>query len=119
MSFNRKQRQFFVHRLVASAYCDGYDPLLTVNHKDGNKLNNHYTNLEWVTRSENSLHAHANKLSNQIGSLHHSAKLRESDVLDIRRRIAAGETQYSLAKEYGVTKGQVAHIKTRRQWRHI
>lgn len=28
------------------------------NHKDGNKLNNHLNNMEWVSRSENALHAH-------------------------------------------------------------
>lgn len=44
-----------VHRLVAYLYCPGYnvDTLNVVDHIDGNKLNNHYTNLEWVTSSEN------------------------------------------------------------------
>ena len=52
-----KQR-FFIHRLVASHFVDGYDENLVVNHIDGNKQNNSVKNLEWVTRSENDLHAY-------------------------------------------------------------
>ena len=51
------QKRFFVHRLVAYHFCEGYRDDLIVNHKDGNKQNNECTNLEWVTRSENDLHA--------------------------------------------------------------
>lgn len=43
------------HRLVAKAFCDGYEDNLVVNHIDENKTNNHYTNLEWVTQRENSM----------------------------------------------------------------
>lgn len=47
-----------VHRLVAYAYLPAPLPgQVWVNHKDGNKLNNHYTNLEWTTISENIQHA--------------------------------------------------------------
>lgn len=56
------KKRFFVHRLVAVHFCDGYQEGLVVNHKDGNKLNNHVTNLEWVTRSENDLHAYRHNL---------------------------------------------------------
>lgn len=42
-----------VHRLVAYHFCEGYREGLHVNHKDGNRLNNVSTNLEWVTFQEN------------------------------------------------------------------
>lgn len=46
-----------LHRLVAEAFLGlPEDKTYTVNHKDGNKLNNHYTNLEWVKHSENVKH---------------------------------------------------------------
>ena len=56
------KKRFFVHRLVAIHFCDNYQEDLVVNHKDGNKLNNNADNLEWVTRSENDLHAFKNNL---------------------------------------------------------
>lgn len=46
-----------VHRLVAMAFIPEIQGKTQVNHKDGNKLNNHVDNLEWVDASENQLHA--------------------------------------------------------------
>lgn len=62
-----KQYTFYVHRLVAMAFCDGYFDTADVNHKDGNKSNNVYTNLEWCTRSENQIHS-VNVLNNKFGN---------------------------------------------------
>lgn len=48
---------FRINRLVAQAFIPNPMNLPEVNHKDGNKANNHVSNLEWVTRRENLLHA--------------------------------------------------------------
>lgn len=55
-------KRYFVHRLVAYLFVEGYGENLVVNHIDGNKQNNIFTNLEWVTRSENDIHAFKNNL---------------------------------------------------------
>ena len=46
-----------VHRIVADSFYDGDHDELDVNHIDGNKLNNHISNLEFCTRKENIRHA--------------------------------------------------------------
>jgi hypothetical protein len=46
-----------VHRLVAHLYCENPHNYYVVNHKDGDKLNNHYTNLEWCTAEHNEKHS--------------------------------------------------------------
>nr|DAP31406.1 MAG TPA: homing endonuclease [Caudoviricetes sp.] len=56
------KKRFFIHRLVAYHFCDGYNEGLVVNHKDGNKQNNNADNLEWITHPENDLHAFKLKL---------------------------------------------------------
>ena len=52
----------FVHRLAARTYLPNPHDYPKVNHKDGNKLNNCIENLEWITSSDNVLHAYDNGL---------------------------------------------------------
>jgi hypothetical protein len=53
---NGKVKQHYVHRLVATAFLSNSLNKEQVNHIDGNKLNNHVSNLEWVSQSENMKH---------------------------------------------------------------
>lgn len=54
---NNKKKKYFRHRLVAEHFLEKIDSKNFVNHIDGNKANNNVNNLEWVTESENMIHA--------------------------------------------------------------
>ena len=51
-------KQKYAHQLVGEAFIENPHNYSIINHKDGNKSNNHFLNLEWVTFSENSLHSY-------------------------------------------------------------
>ena len=58
LSMSRKKSdKHRVNRLVAKAFIENPYNLPQVNHKDGNKENNSYTNLEWTTNEINSRHS--------------------------------------------------------------
>lgn len=62
---NKKQRQFFIHRLIAEAFIPNPEKKPFINHKNGIKTDFSIQNLEWCTQSENQLHAYRTGL--QIG----------------------------------------------------
>ena len=106
VGFHGGQETVFVHRLVARAFCEGYADSLEVNHKDGDKLNNAAENLEWVTRSENSIHAFKNGLRVAARA---NLVVPEEDIPSIIARRKDGETFQSIADSYGVTDAAISN----------
>ena len=104
-----------VHRLVALYFVKNDDPehKNEVNHKDGNKYNNSYTNLEWVTPSENCIHAVLNGLKPDVS-------LNEEKVRKICNLLELGiYTSKQIAEIVGCKKGMVDGIRTRNSWVYI
>lgn len=82
-------RTYLVHRLVAQLFVPNTDDKPDVNHKDGNRANNHAANLEWVTKSENQLHAYRTGVRSDVGEAHRMAKVtnRQAKAIWLMRNI--------------------------------
>jgi hypothetical protein len=106
-----------VHRLVAQAFIPNPDGKPHVNHIDGNKQNNKVENLEWCTRSENTIHAYRTGLMNiPRHELRHNARLSKKDVLYIRKSHLSGTPQSVLAKQYNVCQSGISRIVNNKYW---
>lgn len=63
---SNKTHKKYIHRLMAENFIDNINNYPEVNHIDGNKHNNNIDNLEWVTKSENSIHAYKAGLNTTV-----------------------------------------------------
>jgi hypothetical protein len=126
------QKTCMIHNLVLEAFVGPRPPGYECNHKDGNKTNNHLSNLEWVTHSENARHAYRNGLrAPQNGENNYNAKLKEGEVWLIKKLL---ESDFHLSKKrkqedrlllreiakmFKVSLLTISSIKQRRTWKHI
>lgn len=115
---DNRQSLLYVHALVAEAFIGARPDGLCVNHKDGNKTNNQWQNLEYITRGENIVHGVGLKL-HPFGQRNGHSKLTNAQAVDIRRRALAGESTKALADEFGVGQPIVSQIKHGTRWRHL
>lgn len=53
------------------------------------------------------------------GTRHHSNKLSEDQVREIRKRRSMGESGYKLASEFGVSNAMIYDIATGKKWKHL
>ena len=120
---NGKRIIKFIHRLVAEAFIENVNGYEQVNHKDGNKLNNDVTNLEWVTGKENIRHACRTGLHKpNYGEKHGNHKLTNEQVMYIRKHYIPGHREYgahALGKKFGVSVTPVLLIAKGKAWTHL
>lgn len=118
-----KQLSKTIHRIVAEAFIENPDNKAQVNHKDGVKSNAMASNLEWVTPSENVIHALKLGLKDknwQDGEKNIKAKLTNEQVSNIKERLKL-EKVSKVYKDYSVIVGYntIHAIKTGRLWKTV
>jgi len=115
-------KRFYVHRLVASAFCGGIPDGMEINHINFCKHDNRADNLEVVTRLENSAHSKraghfVNHGSNSPrGEQSPHSKLTLKDVLAIRKLSEQGIRNRPLADRFKVSNVQIRNIILRKSW---
>ena len=106
----------FIHRLVAEKWVPNPENKEQVNHKDGNKLNNSASNLEWVDNKQNRDHAVENFLHLQGEDCSYS-KLNWEKVEYIRKN-PEGLTQKELGEKFGVARTTISSVVNYRTWKN-
>lgn len=115
-----KNKYSLIHRLVAEHFLIKQYENHEVNHIDGNKKNNYVNNLEWVSRSDNHIHAHQLGLKkSNLGEKSNLTKLKTEEVLIIRELCNKGEYYNTIAKKFNISISQVKRIHKRINWKHL
>ena len=122
---NGSKATFAIHQLVAQAFIPNPKNKRTVNHIDGDKLNNNVTNLEWATYSENLEHAYKTGLRTSVSleavwQKNYKRKLKPEQVIEIKRLLAEGNlTHKEIATKFSVARSTITEIKSGRRWKHL
>lgn len=118
LSRDNVQYRFAVHRLVADHFIDNPENKQEVNHKDGDRYNNHKDNLEWVTCEENSVHATETGLRPK-GENHGNALYSEEQALLVIKLSKEGLSRKEVSIQAGTTISFVKDIRCGKAWKHI
>lgn len=113
-------QNFLVHRLVAKYFIHEIPDGMCVNHIDGNKLNNHVSNLEIVTPKENTQHAFKTGLmSGQPGESNSMSKLSDEQAMNLIYDLLAGMSNGEAGEKYGLHPRYVSLIRHKRRWKTL
>lgn len=120
LSKEDQSKGFLIYRLVAKAFIPNPLEKPEVNHLDGNRYNNHISNLEWATRSENEKHAYDTGLYiSRKGSQMHCAKLNESQISEIKDLFKQGVSRKNIASAFKIDYSQACKIIKGSSWKHL
>lgn len=122
-----KTKLMKIYRLKSMAFIPNPYNKKYVNHKDGNRLNEDLSNLEWVTASENMKHAYNNNLS--VGNFKKgdmkqikrgTSVLSHDDIKLLRRWYDSGfYDERKISKVFNVTGPYATRVATRKEAQHV
>lgn len=103
------------HQIVLEAFKGTRPSGSVARHLNGVPSDDSSGNLSWGTQKENAedTMVHGNTLKGEKNS---RAKLTEGNVLDIKARLASGESGGAICQDYGVSWSTICDIKTKRTW---
>ena len=116
IQINKKRKHFLLHRMIAETFIPNPENKPQVNHINGVKDDNRIENLEWVTPSENMIHAFDNGL-NKAGT-----KIESSIIENIINEYIPYDKKYGqkkLAEKYNIDQSTISLIinkKRRMKW---
>lgn len=109
---------FYVHDLVAAAFIGPRPAGAIVNHKDADKTNNVWSNLEYTTHAGNMAHAADNGCMAH-GEGHPAHKLTDERVRQLRADRASGMSFSKLAAKHGVSIATAFNAANGKTWSHV
>lgn len=112
-----KNRKFFAHILVLTAFDKPKPAGLQCRHRNGNSADNRLENLKWGTPLENGLDKRLHGKGR--GANQHLNKLTIDQVREIKASLEADEKVALLAGKYGVSRGQIYNIKNGLSWAYL
>lgn len=108
-----------IHIAVACMFVGGREDGLVVNHKDGNKQNNHFENLEWISNIENIKHANRMGLVHK-GDMCYNSKIKNCDVVKIREMYKSGlYTQKKIGEIFGIDHATVHCVVSGKTYKNV
>lgn len=113
-----KYKTFDIHRLVGLLFVDNPENLPCINHIDGIKINNHFSNIEWTTYRNNTHHAIIKGLRNDDGENSKNSKLTSLQVKEIRNN-SQNISRRELANKYNIHPDYVGLIINKKRWKSL
>ncbi len=112
-----KTKYFFVHYLLLTTFIGPRPPDMWACHYDGNPRNNVKTNLRWDTPANNGMDTRRH--GSMKGVKNHSAKLTDTQVVQIRELAAQACSQKDIGVKFGISQPNVSEIVGRKIWAHV
>lgn len=117
--FKCGKKRYFTHRAVALCFVPNPDPTTKkeVDHKDNNRANPHYKNLQWLSHAENIKKAAEN--GSYSGERNSHAILNRYEAIFVKEACKQGILREALAKQFGISLYTISDLVRGRTWKML